>query len=478
MEHFLSILIFSPLACALAILLLPGRLARAAGLAASAGIFLLSLPLWFALDRSAGFQFIEKADWIPTLGASYHLAADGYSAALMLVTALATLLSAAASWNSIETRRKEFYALLLVSETAALGAFAAMDLLLFFVFFEFVLAPVYLIILIWGSKQRSYAATKFLVYTIAGSILMLLGILLAYVHGGRTFDYEALAQTPIPLEWQRWIFWLLLAGFAVKIPMIPLHTWLPDAHTEAPTAGSVILAGVLLKLGTYGLLRFSLKLAPDVAREPATVYAMGLLSLIAIVYGALLCIMQKDWKRLIAYSSISHMGFCTLGIFAFNEAGMTGSMLQQVNHGVSTSLLFLLFGMMYDRQPSREIAAFRGLWRPMPRFAAVFAIAALSSMGMPPLNGFIGEFTVLRGAFEMSWNWALWGVIGIALSAAYLLWLYQRTMLGETSAQHPDLGFRELAVCAPLLALIFWLGLYPKPAFEFLAHSARWALAR
>jgi NADH-quinone oxidoreductase subunit M len=270
------------------------------------------------------------------------------------------------------------------------------------------------------------------------------------------------------------VFWAFFLGFAVKVPMWPLHTWLPDAHTEAPTAGSVILASVLLKMGTYGFLRFSLPLLPDAAKDPAIVNAMAVLSIIAIVYGALVCLMQKDWKKLIAYSSVSHLGFCTLGIFALNPAGIAGSILQQINHGISTGMLFLIVGMAYERRHTRLIAEYGGLLRVMPVFTIVFFITALSSMGMPPLNGFIGEITILQGAYQMSFNWAFWAVAGIALGAAYLIWLFQRTTLGEVAEKNrslPDLSLREIAVFAPLLIWAFWIGLYPKPFFNVLERS-------
>jgi NADH-quinone oxidoreductase subunit M len=307
---------------------------------------------------------------------------------------------------------------------------------------------------------------------------MFLGILALYItqEAPRSFAIDHMLRTPLAGSLQWWVFWAFFLGFAVKVPMFPFHTWLPDAHTEAPTAGSVILASVLLKMGTYGFLRFSLPLLPDAARDPKVVTVMALLSIIAIVYGALVCLMQKDWKKLIAYSSVSHMGFCTLAIFTLNPAGIAGSMLQQINHGISTGMLFLIVGVAYERRHTREIVEYGGLMRVMPLFTMVFFITALSSMGMPGLNGFIGEITILRGAYQVSLNWAFWCVVGIALGAAYLIWLFQRTMLGETSPKNlglRDLSLREIAVFAPLVLWAFWIGLYPKPFFQVLERPAQ-----
>src|ERR1051326_5291392 len=311
-----------------------------------------------------------------------------------------------------------------------LGVFMSLDFLLFFIFWETVLVPMYFIIAIWGGPRRVYAAIKFMIYTLIGSVLMLLGILtLYYQHFTQfqtySFEISELMLTSVSPAMQWWIFWAFFVGFAVKVPMFPFHTWLPDAHTEAPTAGSVVLASVLLKMGTYGFLRFSLPLLPDSAKNPTIINVMAILSIIGIVYGALASLMQKDWKKLVAYSSVSHLGFCTLGIFALNPAGISGSILQQINHGISTGMLFLIVGIVYERRPTREIAEYGGLIKVMPVFTIVFLLAALSSMGMPPLNGFIGEITILQGAYQMSFNWAFWAAVGIALGAAYLLWLFR-----------------------------------------------------
>jgi NADH-quinone oxidoreductase subunit M len=478
MDHILTVVLFTPLVGLLVLLFIPSSNPRAikiwANIASFAG-FLVCLPLVFRFDRSQDFQFVEKVRWIPSIGASYHLGIDGYSLLLIVLTGLLGFLSILSSWKAIEHRLKEYYAYFLVLQVGMLGVFMALDFLLFFVFWELVLVPMYFIIAIWGGARRVYAAIKFIIYTLVGSVLMLLGILALYFQhysqsgDDPTFEIAQLMQTNVDPNVQWWIFWAFFVGFAVKVPMFPLHTWLPDAHTEAPTAGSVILASVLLKMGTYGFLRFSLPLLPDAAKNPTVIQTMAFLSIVAIVYGALVCLMQKDWKKLIAYSSVSHLGFCTLGIFALNPAGIAGSILQQINHGISTGMLFLIVGIAYERRHSREIAEYGGLLRVMPAFTIVFLITALSSMGMPPLNGFIGEITILKGVYEVSLAWAFWVVLGIALGAAYLIWLFQRTMLGELAEKNTkllDLSAREIAIFAPLLVWVFWIGLYPKPFFE------------
>src|SRR5438309_6625933 len=361
--------------------------------------------------------------------------------------------------------------------TAMLVVFMSLDFFLFYVFWEVVLIPMYFIIGIWGGERKLYAAIKFFLYTALGSVLMLLGILVLYFQyhqqfGAYTFEISKLMSVNIPLDVQRWVFWSLFLGFAVKVPMFPFHTWLPDAHTEAPTAGSVILASVLLKMGTYGFLRFSLPFLPKAAMDPAIVRVLAVLSIIGIIYGALVSLMQKDWKKLVAYSSVSHLGFCTLGIFAMNPNGIAGSVIQQINHGISTGMLFLIIGIIYERRHTREIAEYGGLAHVMPKYAIVFAIAMLSSAGLPLLNGFVGEFTILQGTFEASHVWAAFAVMGVILGAAYLLWLYQRTMLGQvTNGRNlhlPDMSLREMAIFLPLIAWAIWIGVYPKPYFDLL----------
>lgn len=490
MDHLLSLILCVPLAGLLVLFFLPSSNARLIKLWANfvflAG-FLISLPLWFQFDPAGPvFQFVEKAPWIPAIGASWHLGVDGYAALLVLLTTLVGAVAILCSWSAITERLKEYYGHFMLLQFGMLGVFAARDFLLFFVFWELTLIPMYFIIAIWGGERRGYSAIKFVLYTLIGSMFLLLGMLAFYWQHyvqfqTLTWDLNELMKTQMPLEMAWWVFWAFFLGFAVKVPMWPLHTWLPDAHTEAPTAGSVILAGILLKMGTYGFLRFSLPMLPETSRDPLVVSIMAGLSILAIIYGALVCLMQTDWKKLIAYSSVSHMGFCTLGIFALNEAGLAGSILQQINHGVSTSMLFLIVGVAYERRHTRLIADYGGLFRVMPVYTAVFLIAALSSMGLPPLNGFIGEITIIRGAYEVSFWWALACGAGIALGAAYLLWLFQRTMLGDLSNEKnsglKDLNWREAAYFSPLLALVFWIGLYPAPFFRMMDGSVKAVLA-
>ncbi len=482
MDHILSIVLFTPLVGLLVLMVIPSEKAHLIKLTANAFAllgFIFSIPLALKFDPGKDFQFVEQAKWIPTIGASYHLGIDGLGLLLVMLTTVIGVIAILCSWNAIHDRLKEYYCFFLLLQTGMLGVFMSLDFLLFFVFWETVLVPMYFIIAIWGGQRRVYAAIKFMIYTLIGSVLMLLGILTLYFHHYSefqtySFDIADLMRTHVSSGVQWWVFWAFFVGFAVKVPMFPFHTWLPDAHTEAPTAGSVVLASVLLKMGTYGFLRFSLPLLPDSAKNPTIINAMAILSMIGIVYGALACLMQKDWKKLVAYSSVSHLGFCTLGIFALNPAGISGSIIQQINHGISTGMLFLIVGVVYERRHTREISEYGGLMKVMPLFTAIFALAALSSMGMPPLNGFIGEITILSGAYRMSFNWAFWAAVGIALGAAYLLWLFQRTMLGEVKEKNQtlkDLSFREIVVFAPLVIWAFWIGLYPQPYFKYLDRS-------
>jgi NADH-quinone oxidoreductase subunit M len=489
MDHILSVVLFTPLAGLLVLLFIPSSNARAiklwANVAALIG-FLVSLPLVFQFDTGKDYQFVERASWIPTLGASYHLGIDGLGLLLVMLTTAIGVIAILSSWNAVQDRLKEYYAFFLLLQTGMLGVFMALDFLLFFVFWETVLVPMYFIIAIWGGPRRNYAAIKFMIYTLIGSVLMLLGILALYFQHYTqfqtySFDIADLMRVQLSDQIQWWVFWAFFLGFAVKVPMFPFHTWLPDAHTEAPTAGSVVLASVLLKMGTYGLLRFSLPLLPRAAVHPTVVTVVAVLSIIGIVYGALACLMQKDWKKLVAYSSVSHLGFCTLGIISLNPEGIAGSIIQQINHGISTGMLFLIVGVVYERRHTREIAEYGGLIKVMPMFTLIFAIAALSSMGMPPLNGFIGEITILGGAFQMSKVWAFWGAVGIALGAAYLLWLFQRTMLGEVGEKNAglrDLSWRELVVFFPLVVWCFWIGLNPQPYFRVLDRSVAMIVER
>src|SRR6266705_2413204 len=479
-HHLLSVVLFTPLAGSILLLFVPREWDNAHRVIGNVfGIlgFLVSLPLVRHFDiHLGGYQFQENLDWIPTIGARYHLGIDGISFLLVMLTTLLGAISILSSWSSIQLRKKEYYILFLLLQTGMIGVFVSLDFFLFYVFWEVMLVPMYFLIGVWGSENRLYAAIKFFLYTLAGSVLMLLGILAIYFQAGlKSFDVPTLltAAQHFADPLKVWLFWGFFFAFAIKVPMFPFHTWLPDAHTEAPTAGSVILAGVLLKMGTYGFIRFSLPLLPaDAAMRARIIHIVIVLSLIGIIYGALVCLMQKDMKRLIAYSSVSHLGFCTLGIFALTPNGLAGSVLQQINHGISTGALFLIVGVLYERRHTRLISEFGGLATPMPNFAAVYLIISLSSLGMPLLNGFIGEFTILQGAFQVSKAWAAWGTLGVILGAAYLLWLYQRVMFGPVTQfaneDLPDLNLREYATLVPLVILAFWIGIYPKPFFNLI----------
>jgi len=480
-EHLLSLTLFTPFVGALILIAIPSSQQRMlklwANIAAFAG-FLVSLPLVMRFDKGAdGFQYVEKAAWIPSLGVQYFIGIDGISLLLVMLTTVIGFLAVLCSWNAIEHRLKEYYFMLLALQVGMLGVFMALDFFLFFVFWELVLVPMYFLIAIWGGPRKLYAAIKFFLYTLVGSIIMLLGGLTLYFQhyqqfGFYTFDIQELMRLQLAPGLEQWVFWAFFIGFAVKVPMFPFHTWLPDAHVEAPTAGSVILAGVLLKMGTYGFLRFSLPLLPNASSDRTVVMILATLSIVGIIYGALVSLMQQDWKKLVAYSSVSHLGFCTLGIFALNEAGIAGSVLQQINHGISTGMLFLVVGVVYERRHTREIKEYGGLASVMPWYAVVFAIAMFSSAGLPLLNGFIGEFTILQGAFVANKWWAVYAGSGVVLGAAYLLWLYQRTMLGEVTNEKnkflKDLSVREWAVFLPLIVCAFWIGIYPKPFFDIL----------
>jgi NADH-quinone oxidoreductase subunit M len=481
-NHLLSVILFTPLAGALLLLALPRRHGAAirwtANVFGAAGLA-VSLPLWFRFQTQGNpWQFVERGEWIPSIGASYFLGVDGLSALLVLLTTLIGAIAILSSWASITERVKEYYICLLVLQTGMLGAFLSLDALLFFLFWEVMLVPMYFLIGIWGGGRRLYSAIKFFLYTLVGSVVMLLGILALYFYGYSasgvySFDITKFHELAVPAGVQTWVFLAFFLGFAVKVPMFPLHTWLPDAHTDAPTAGSVILAAVMLKMGTYGFLRFSLPILPDATRQ--FVPWIAGLAIIGIIYGALVALAQSDWKRLVAYSSVSHMGMAMLGMFALTPAGITGSIVHQLNHGISTGALFLIVGIAYERRHTREISAYGGLSAVMPVFAAVFMIMTLSSIGLPALNGFIGELLVLQGVFVVSKTWAAMAIIGIILGAAYMLWLYQRTMFGgldnPANRSLPDLNAREVVTFLPLVALAVWIGLYPAPLLRRLDSS-------
>jgi NADH-quinone oxidoreductase subunit M len=467
----LTLVTFFPVAGMAVVLALPGSRARAVKLAANifTGLeFAATLLLLTRFDASSGdMQFLERAPWIKSLGAQYLLGVDGISLLLVLLTSLLMFIATLSSWQAVQKRLKEYYVFLLLLETGMIGVFLSLDLLLFYVFWEVVLVPMYFLIGVWGGERRLYAAIKFFLYTLFGSVAMLVGILVLRSEY-QTFDVLAMlaaGSSVLPVALQSWVFLAFFLGFAIKVPMFPFHTWLPDAHVEAPTAGSVILAGVLLKMGTYGFLRFSLPLFPETVRRFAPVVVV--LALVAIVYGALVSLMQKDMKKLIAYSSVSHMGFVMLGLFALTPLAAKGAVLQMVNHGVSTGALFLVVGVLYERRHTRLISEFGGLASRMPVYAAVFLIMTMSSIGLPGLNGFIGEFMILMGTFPVSWLWTAIAATGIILGAGYMLWLYQRVMFGPltnpANESLKDLTLRELATFLPLIVLVFWIGVFPKP---------------
>jgi NADH-quinone oxidoreductase subunit M len=498
-NHILSIILFTPLLGAIVLLFVPNESKNAirwiANIFALAG-FLISIPLvpmfWAQrFDISHAFKFIEGAPntWIPTIGAGYYLGIDGISFLLIMLTTMLGWISILSSWTAIENRVKEYYIWFLVLQTGMLGVFMALDFFLFFVFWEAMLVPMYLLIGIWGGPRKLYAAIKFFLYTLAGSVLMLLGILFLYfnhhsVTGMYTFAIPELYKTAPQIffnpqygsTYATLLFFCFFLAFAIKVPMFPFHTWLPDAHVEAPTAGSVILAGVLLKMGTYGFIRFSLPFFPAVVMSAKVRGWMIFLSIVAIIYGALVSLMQKDMKKLVAYSSVSHLGFCTLGIFALNPVGLSGSVLQQINHGISTGALFLIVGVLYERRHTREISEYGGISNVMPVYATITMIMFLSSMGLPLLNGFVGEFTILQGTFMENWKWAAWAVPGVILAAAYLLWLYQRVFFGSiTNPKNEklhDLTPREIATFVPLIIMALWIGIYPKPFFQILEQPS------
>ena len=487
MERYLiTILILLPVVGAILVALLRRGVAETRWLALGFSVvnFVLSLLLLRG-DAAAGtFRFVQDVSWIGQIGARYHVGVDGISLWLVLLTTLLVPISIVSAWHAVEQKQVAFYTFLLLLESAMLGVFVSLDLLLFYLFFEASLVPMYFLIGVWGGERRIYAAIKFFIYTAVGSLLMLVGIIALYYHFG-TFDYtlmlraitEGTAQA-YPGRWEFWLFAAFALAFSIKVPLFPFHTWLPDAHTEAPTAGSVILAGILLKMGTYGLMRFNLPLFPNAAREFAGL--MITLAVIGIIYGALVAMVQPDVKRLVAYSSVSHMGFVVLGLFSFTEQGMQGSLYQMLNHGVSTGALFLIVGMIYERRHTRLISEFGGLSQPMPWFATVFVITSLSSVGLPLLNGFVGEFLILLG----TWTAGTVGLLrhpyvvtmlaatGVIWAAVYMLWMLQRVLFGrvtnEKNAGLRDLSWRELGLLLPLLLLMLYMGAYPRP---FLSRS-------
>jgi NADH-quinone oxidoreductase subunit M len=448
--------------------------------------FLISLWVLASFDpNQADLQMVINQPWIQvsSWNISFFMGIDGLSILLVLLTTFLTPISILSSWESVQERVKDFMIFFLLLEVAMVGVFLAQDLFLFFIFWEFTLVPMYFLIGIWGGPRRMYAAIKFFLYTMAGSILMLLAIIWLGLEGGTFAVPELIANLNIPAGTQTWLFLAFTAAFAIKVPMWPLHSWLPDAHVEAPTAGSVILAGVLLKMGTYGFLRFNIPLFPQAAITFAPWIA--LLAVIGIIYGAAVSYAQRDAKKLVAYSSVSHLGFVMLGLFALNQQGIQGGILQMINHGLSTGALFLLVGMIYDRRHTREMDAYGGLWKVMPVYAVFTLIVTLSSMGLPGLNGFVGEFTILLGAFGSEAIGSPWfagfATLGIILAAVYLLFMFQKLFLGPVDKEENrvllDINLREIVTIVPLLVFIFWIGLYPRPFFALMGPSVERVVA-
>ena len=483
----LSVLVFGPVVGALVLALLPParvRLVRGFSLAVTLAIFAVSLGLWRGFVPRGGFQFVERLSWIPVLGAEYHLGIDGLSLLLVMLTALLGPVVVLFSIEHLRVREKAYYASLLFLQAGLTGVFVAIDLMLFYIFWEAMLIPMFLLIGIWGGPRRIYASVKFFLYTLAGSLLMLAAMLAVYLHHGArtgiyTFDLLQLTQITYPPQVQIWAFLGFFVAFAIKVPLVPFHTWLPDAHVEAPTAGSVVLAGVLLKMGTYGLMRFSLPLFPDASRYFAP--EVMTLAVVGIIYGAVLALAQDDLKKLIAYSSISHLGFVVAGIFSFDPRGEAGAVLQMIGHGLITGALFLCVGMIYERTHQRSIPLLGGFAHRLPVYATLLAFFALASLGLPGLAGFVGEFLILIGVFAASPVFAVGTAVGIVLGAAYLLWMLQRVIFGtlpEKYAGLSDLSALELLALAPLVISTIWIGVAPRPFLQVIESAIPALLSR
>lgn len=485
MSNILSLTTFLPILGVILLFFIPKDskgVLRNVTFAVTLVTFLVSLPILTGFQSNAELQFVENVPWIAAgpFVMRYNIGIDGISIWLFILTTFIMPLAVLSTYTAVEEKVKEYMICLLILETALLGAFVAIDMFLFYIFWELMLIPMYFMIGIWGGKNRIYATIKFFVYTMVGSLLMLVAMVLLYFKGQQAgildfsvFNFYNLKLDPAT---QCWMFLAFALAFAIKVPMFPLHTWLPDAHTEAPTAGSVILAAIMLKMGTYGYVRFAMPLFPEAAHKYAPLLAT--LAVIGIIYAALVAMVQEDVKKLVAYSSVAHLGFVMLGIFAFNVQGMTGSMLQMLNHGVSTGALFLIVGFIYERRHTRLITDFGGLSKQIPIFATIFMIVTLSSIGLPGMNGFVGEFLVLIGAFESEIRW--WAIIassGVIFAAVYMLWMFQRVMFGELdnpkNKKLVDLNAREIAIMVPLIILIFWMGLYPKPFIDKMEPSIK-----
>jgi NADH-quinone oxidoreductase subunit M len=490
----LSLIVFLPLVGAVVALIAGDREGRRDGLvrwlslAVSLVVFALTMMAWAGFDASAGapeFQFLERREWIPDFGISYRLGVDGISLLLIVLTAFLTPIALLSSWGSVKKKIPAFSFFILALETGMLGVFASLDLFLFYIFWDAMLVPMYFLIGVWGYERRVYAAVKFILYTMAGSVLMLIAIIgLAHLHytatGAYSFNLLDLYQLDIPRNLSVWFFLAFTLAFAIKVPLFPFHTWLPDAHVEAPTAGSVILAGVLLKMGTYGLVRFSFPLFPDVAAAFAPYLA--LLAVVGIVYGALVAMVQPDMKKLVAYSSVSHLGFVVLGICAMNVQGVQGAVYQMLNHGVTTGGLFLIVGMLSDRRHTRLISEFGGLKNVMPQLVGAFLIITLASIAMPGLNGFIGEFLILVGAWRWDPRFAAVAATGVILSAVYMLWMFQRVNYGpvtkDENGRLKDLSTREWTILVPIVAMSILMGLVPAPFLRTMEPSVNRVVER
>ena len=484
MSNLLSLMTFFPIVGMVVLLFLPreaDRLLKTVTLVITLITFAISLPLAFddAFRTSAEMRYVEFVQWINVgdyFRMNYFVGIDGISLWLVLLTTFIMPIAVLSTWHAVEKNTKGFMALLLLLETGMLGAFLALDVFLFYVFWELMLIPMYFLIGIWGGKNRIYSAIKFFIFTAVGSLLMLVAIIYVYYYAVKSgqpfesgFSIAHFYQLDLPAHLQTWLFLAFAFSFAIKVPMFPVHTWLPDAHTDAPTAGSVILAAILLKMGTYGYVRFAIPLFPAATMKFAPLFAT--LAVIGIIYGALVAMVQEDVKRLVAYSSVSHLGFVMLGIFAMNLQGLAGGMIQMINHGISTGALFLIVGFLYERRHTRLIADFGGISAKMPIFATIFLIITFSSVGLPGTNGFVGEFLILMGAFESNLRWfAVFATTGVILAAVYMLWMFQRVMMGKITnpenEELEDLSAREIVVMAPLLVFVFWIGFYPNTFFD------------